>query len=158
MEPIFSERMRVVPVTAEGALLAILVPTDAFILISAALGWATWWLFAAMAAVTAFMFLLSRLFILKTDVYDDRVVIKYFKTRNYRMEKIRDRRYGVMNDIRNFAGVGLRGLRYRNYLCAGCETGVVFLTQGSVVAVSSYRAEELAGLLPKAVPKPKEEE
>ncbi|MDD2410766.1 MAG: hypothetical protein PHV81_03740 [Candidatus Methanomethylophilaceae archaeon] len=158
MEPIFSERMRVVPVTAEGALLAILVPTDAFILISAALGWVTWWLFAAMAAVTAFMFLLSRLFILKTDVYDDRVVIKYFKTRNYRMEKIRDRRYGVMNDIRNFAGVGLRGLRYRNYLCAGCETGVVFLTQGSVVAVSSYRAEELAGLLPKAVPKPKEEE
>lgn len=158
MEPIFSERIRVVPVTAERALLAILVPTDAFILISAALGWVTWWLFATMAAVTAFMFLLSRLFILKTDVYDDRVVIKYFKTRNYRMEKIRDRRYGVMNDIRNFAGVGLRGLRYRNYLCAGCETGVVFLTQGSVVAVSSYRAEELAGLLPKAVPKPKEEE
>ncbi len=157
MEPTFSERIRVVPVTAERALLAILVPTDAFILISAALGWVSWWLFAAMTAVTAFMFLLSRLFILKTDVYDDRVVIKYFKTRNYRMEKIRDRRYGVMNDIRNFAGVGLRGLRYRNYLCAGCETGVVFLTQGAVVAVSSYRTEELAGLLPKAVPKPKEE-
>ena len=158
MEPIFSERIRVVPVMAERALLAILVPTDAFILISAALGWVNWWLFVAMAAVTAFMFLLSRLFVLKTDVYDDKVVIKYFKTRNYRMEKIRDRRYGVMNDIRNFAGVGLRGLRYRNYLCAGCETGVVFLTQGSVVAVSSYRTEELAELLPKAVPKPKGEE
>ncbi|MGE0015793.1 MAG: hypothetical protein AB7S83_06465 [Candidatus Methanomethylophilaceae archaeon] len=157
MEPIFSERIRVVPVMAERALLAILVPTDAFILISAALGWVSWWLFAAMAAVTTFMFLLSRFFILKTDVYDDRVTIRYFRTRNYRIEKILDRRYGVMNEIRNFAGVGLRGLRYRNYLCAGCETGVVFLTHGSVVAVSSYRTEELAGLLPKAVPKPKEE-
>lgn len=157
MEPIFSERIGVVPEIAEKALLAILVPTDAFVAVSAALGWVTWWLFAALAALTALMFLFSRLFILKTDVYEDRVVIKYFKTRNYRIEKIRDRRYGIMNDIRNFAGVGLRGLRYRNYLCAGCETGVVILTEGSVVAVSSHRAEELADLLPKSVPKPKEE-
>lgn len=156
MEPIFSERIRVIPEVAERALLAILVPTDAFIMVSAALGWVTWWLFAVMAAVTVFMFLFSRLFILRTDVYEDKIVIKYFKTRNYRMEKIRDRRYGVMNDIRNFAGVGLRGLRYRNYLSAGCETGVVFLTQGSVVAVSSHRTEKLANLLPKAEPKPKE--
>jgi hypothetical protein len=150
MEPVFSERIRTVPKIAEIATMAILVPTDAFILISAALGWVDWWLFWLMAAITLLLFAIFRLFVLKTDVYEDKVVIKYFRTRSYRIEKILDRRYGVMNDLRNYSRVGLRGFKYRNYLCTGCETGVLFRTPNTIVAVSSNREEELANLLPKA--------
>lgn len=150
MEPIFSERIRTVPKVAEIATMAILIPTDAFILISAFLGWVDWWLFGLMTAIVLLLFAVFRLFVLQTKVYEDKIVIKYFRTRSYRMEKILDRRYGVMNDLRNYASVGLRGFKYRNYLCAGCETGVLFRTPNTVVAVSSHREEELANLLPKA--------
>lgn len=150
MEPVFSERIRTVPKVAEVATMAILIPTDAFVLISAVLGWVNWWLFWLMAAVVLLLFAVFRLFVLKTDVYEDKVVIKYVRTRSYRIEKILDRRYGVMNDLRNYASVGLRGFKYRNYLCAGCETGVLFRTPNTIVAVSSHREEEFANLLPKA--------
>ncbi len=158
MEPVFFERMPVVPDIARKALVALLVPTLAFTGICAALGWVSPWLFAALAAVTAAALAVGFLFYLETSVFEDMVVIKYYKTRKYRIEKIRDRRFGNINSIRNYAGVGIRGLRYRNYLCAGCETGVVFITYGSVVAVSSQRAEELANLLPKTEKKQQEEE
>lgn len=150
MEPIFSERIRTVPKVAEIATMAILIPTDAFILISAALGWVGWWLFGLMTGIVLMSLAVFRLFVLKTDVYEDKIVIKYFRTRSYRIEKILDRRYGVMNELRNYSSIGLRGFKYRNYLCAGCETGVLFRTLNTVVAVSSHREEELANLLPKA--------
>ncbi|MGI5964878.1 MAG: hypothetical protein ACOX8L_03380 [Candidatus Methanomethylophilaceae archaeon] len=158
MEPVFFEKIPVVPDIARKALAVLLIPTLAFIGVCAALGWVSPWFFAVFAAVTAVTLGIGYLFYLETSVYEDAVVIKYWKTRRYRMEKIRDRRFGDINSIRNYAGIGIRGLRYRNYLCAGCETGVVFITHGSVVAVSSKRAEELANLLPKAEKKQPEEE
>ncbi len=150
MEPVFSERIRTVPKIAEIATMAILIPTDVFVLISAILGWVDWMIFGVMTAIVLLLFIVFRSFVLKIDVYKDKIVIKYFRTRSYRIEKILDRRYGVMNDLRNYASVGLRGFKYRNYLCAGCETGVLFRTPNTVVAVSSHREEELANLLPKA--------
>lgn len=150
MEPVFSERIRTVPKIAEMATMAILIPTDIFVLVSAILGWVDWLIFGVITVIVLLLFIVFRLFVLKIDVYEDRVVIKYFRTRSYRIEKILDRRYGIMNDLRNYASVGLRGFKYRNYLCAGCETGVLFRTPNTVVAVSSHREEELANLLPKA--------
>lgn len=157
MEPVFSERLRVVPEMVEKATMAILVPTALFILISAILGWTEWWLFIAFSAITILLFVIFRKFILKTDVYETKVVIKYIKIRSYRIEKILDRRYGVMNELRNYAGISFRDYKYRYYTCAGCEDGVLFRTLNTVVAVSSERAEELAALLPKAEKKSDEE-
>lgn len=157
MEPVFSERIRVVPPIVEKASMAILVPTAVFILVSAALGWTSWWLFAAFAAITVFLFVFFRRFILETDVYEDRVVIRYLRIRSYRIKKILDTRHGVMNDLRNFAGISFRDYKYRFYTCAGCVDGVLFRTKNTVVAVSSERAEELASILPKAEKKDKTE-
>lgn len=157
MEPVFSERLRVVPETVEKATMAILIPTDLFILVSAILGWTNWWLIAVFAVITILFFIIFRKFTLSTEVYEDKVVIKYFKTRSYRIEKILDTRYGVMNELRNYAGISFRNYKYRYYTCAGCEQGVLFRTKNTVVAVSSERAEEFAALLPKAEKKIKEE-
>lgn len=157
MEPVFSERIRAIPPIVEKASMAILVPTAVFILVSAALGWTSWWLFAAFTAVTAFLFAFFRRFILETTVYKDKVVIKYLRIRSYRIKKILDTRYGVMNDLRSFAGISFRDYKYRFYTCAGCVDGVLFRTKNTVVAVSSERAEELASILPKAEKKDKTE-
>ncbi|MGI6472326.1 MAG: hypothetical protein ACOX1N_04600 [Candidatus Methanomethylophilaceae archaeon] len=157
MEPVFSERIRVVPPIVEKATMAILVPTTIFILVSAALGWTEWWLFVVFTVITLFLFVLFRKFVLKTDVYEDKVVIKYYKVRSYRIEKILDTRYGVMNELRNYAGISFRDYKYRYYNCTGCVDGVLFRTKNTVVAVSSERAEELASVLPKAVNKNKTE-
>ena len=157
MEPVFSEKMRVVPKIVEYATMAILIPTLLFILISIILGWVDWWLFAVFATITILLFVMFRTFILKTDVYEDEIVIKYIMTRKYRISKILDRRYGLMNDLRNYSGIGLRGFKYRYYTSTGCETGVLFRTPNTVVAVSSNRPEELADLLPKAIKKEDQE-
>ncbi len=157
MEPVYSERIRVVPLIVEKAAMAILVPTTLFILVSAMLGWTDWWLFAVFAAITVFLFVFFRKFILETTVYEDKVVIKYFRRRSYRIKKILDTRYGVMNELRNYAGISFRDYKYRFYTCAGCVDGVLFRTLNTVVAVSSERAEELASLLPKAEKKNKSE-
>lgn len=157
MEPVFSEKMRVIPEKVEYATMAILIPTLAFILVSIILDWTDWWLFAVFAVITVFLFIMFRVFILKTDVYEDEIVIKYIRTRKYRIGKVLDRRNGLMNDLRNYSGIGLRGFKYRYYTSTGCDTGVLFRTPNTVVAVSSVRHEELASLLPKAVMKEEQE-
>lgn len=107
-------------------------------------------MFIVFAAMTLILFVSFRRFVLETKVYDDKVVIKYYRIRSYRIEKILDTRHGVMNELRNYAGISFRKYKYRFYNCAGCVDGVLFRTENTVVAVSSERADELASLLPKA--------
>ena len=133
-----------VPEIVEKATLAILVPTALFIMISAILGWTGWWLFITFSVITVLLFIIFRKFMLITEVFENKVVIRYFKIRSYRIEKILDRRYGVMNELRNYAGISFRDYKYRYYTCAGCENGVLFRTKTPLLPYLRKRAEELA--------------
>jgi len=110
--------------------------------------------------VTAILFMvivvLSALMKLTVECTDDSVCIRYLvKKVVIPYKEIIDKRYGELEEIRNYGSWNLKGVSHKTYSVIGDEMGVALKLLGKrVVVVSSQDAKSLF----EAVPVAKEEE
>jgi hypothetical protein len=149
---VFEEVQSVLPRIAFIALAAILIATDAFIGICTqidTIGTEIW-----MFAVTSVLFvviILAFFFIkLKVSVSDDIITIRFVKKYDIPFSDVIDSKIGDIDIIRNYSGWGLKGVKFKNLICAGYERGISLKLLGKrVFTISLSDPEALSALIPK---------
>ncbi len=156
MEPAFSEIRPIMPKNLTLIMAVVLLATAAFM--------AVWYVFMdsgmpvwAVAVVAAvFIFIIAIMLVLKMSVSisQEGVAISFaFRKVEIPAKEIIDVRKGDLEDIRNYAGWNLKGVKHRSYLCIGDDTGVALkLTGKRVVVFSTPQFEEAAGAVSGLIP------
>ncbi|MDR1954510.1 MAG: hypothetical protein LBP82_00980 [Candidatus Methanoplasma sp.] len=153
MAKTFEETQDILPRGAFIIMSAVLIATDAFMLIchfieSLAV---PLWMFAAASVVFGGIIIFCFTVKLKISVVDDAIHIRFLKRYNIPFGEVIDHKIGDIDVIRNYSGWGMKKVTFKNLICAGYDKGVSLkLTGRRVVTVSLGDPEKFASLLPPA--------
>ena len=151
MTKVFEEVQDLMPRNAFVIMSAVLVATDAFMLICSFIGsvGTPLWMFAATSAVFAGIVLFCLLVKLRIAVEDGVVSVRFLKRYVIPFGDIIDHKTGDVDVIRNYSGWGIKKVTFKNIICAGYENGISLkLTGRRVFTFSLADPEAFSSLLP----------
>ena len=147
----FAEVQDLMPRDAFMIMAAVLIATDAFVLICSFIETVNTplWMFIATSAIFGGMIIFCWAVKLRISVKDNVIFIKLIKQHVIPFEEVIDHKTGDISIIRNFSGWGIKKVSFKNFICLGHDRGVSMkLTGRRVVTVSLSDPDGFASLLP----------
>ena len=142
----------VVPRNLAYVILAILVSTDAFLLVCTFIEEIDTpiWMFSASSIIFAIAIVAVLILRLKITIENDVLTVRIIKKIEIPFESIMDHRIGDIERIKNYSEWGFKDVKYYNFICLGIYRGVTLKLLGKrIVTVSLINPEGLMNLIQK---------
>jgi len=142
----------VVPRNLAYVVLAILVSTDAFLLVCTFIEEidTPLWMFFASSAIFAIAIAAVFILKLKITIENDILTVKVLKKIEIPFESIMDHRIGDIERIKNYSEWGFKGVKYYNFICLGIYRGVTLKLLGKrIVTISVVDPESFVSVIIK---------
>jgi len=151
MTAVFEETENIIPKNAFIALVAILATTSVFMLICTVIESidTPMWMFIVSTVLFSVMILACYFIKMRIRIEDDIIHIKLIKHHTIPFTEIIDYKIGDIDIIRNYSGWGFKNVKFKNFICAGYDSGVSLKIMGKrVITFSVSDPEGFVSLLP----------
>ena len=142
----------VVPRNLAYVILAILVSTDAFLLVCTSIEEidTPLWMFFASSIIFAIAIVAALILRLKITIENDVLTVRIIKKIEIPFESVMDHRIGDIERIKNYSEWGFKDVKYHNFICLGIYRGVTLKLLGKkIVTISTRDPESLIGIVLK---------
>ena len=151
MTKTFEEVQDIMPRNAFIIMSAVLIATDAFMLVCSfieSVG-TPLWMSAAASVIFAGIILFCLFVKLRITVEDDVIAVRFLKRYVIPFGEVIDHKTGDVDIIRNYSGWGIKKVTFKNIICVGYDNGVSLkLTGRRVFTFSLADPERFSSLLP----------
>ncbi len=145
---IFEETQDLVPRMPLLFLSAILIATEAFIIICCALGFTSWWQAGVLAGIFAVLYAFCNFVKIRIVVDEKNITFRMLNTYSVPLDNIIDVKKGDIDIMRNYSGWGIKKVKFKNYVSHGVDSAIsAKITGRMVVTATTARPDELYDIL-----------